>query len=155
MSKATQIPARILEALRALAAKGITVLREAWATEPTRVCWAGAAVIVFALAKLGIVVKQADVGEALLFVIPLLLGAIANRARVTPTLGARRRIVTEHEMKRTAEGELARLWKTQALAQNGDRASAAILAKLGITATSTLAVAHERKRRFKWAVVTV
>lgn len=62
-----------------------------------------------------------------------------------------RRIVTRHLVRRTAEKELARLWKLQADAAAPD--AAAELAQLGITATTTLAVRQERKRFYKWGIV--
>lgn len=59
-------------------------LRAAWANEPVRIVTLLVAVIVFAAAKVGIVLDQEDVGSALLLIIPILLGGEAARSKVRP-----------------------------------------------------------------------
>lgn len=59
-------------------------IKALWLAEPVRVVTALAAIIVFLAAKLGIVVDQQGVGEALLLVLPILLGGEGARAKVSP-----------------------------------------------------------------------
>lgn len=59
-------------------------LRALWTTEPTRVIALAVAVIVFVAAKLGLVVDEQNVGEALALVLPVLLGGELTRSKVSP-----------------------------------------------------------------------
>ena len=70
--------------LKALAAKALAALKAAWQKEPVRVRAIIASVIVFALAKFGIVVPEADVIQALALILPILLGGELARSRVNP-----------------------------------------------------------------------
>lgn len=62
-------------------------LRALWATEPTRVTTLLVAIVVFAAAKLGLVIDTQNVGEALALLLPILLGGELVRAQVTPNPG--------------------------------------------------------------------
>lgn len=64
--------------------KIIAAIREAWATEPVRVLTVVATVITFLAAKLGIVVDERSILEALEFVIPVLGLGFFARKQVTP-----------------------------------------------------------------------
>lgn len=59
-------------------------LRALWLAEPARVIAALAAVAVFVLAQLGVVVDEQSVGAALAIALPILLAGEATRARVSP-----------------------------------------------------------------------
>lgn len=59
-------------------------LRNVYAAEPSRVIALTVAVLVFTLAKLGVLVDEQNVGEALALVLPILLGGELTRAKVTP-----------------------------------------------------------------------
>lgn len=58
--------------------------KEAWATEPLRVLSVAAAIIVFVLAKFGVIVAEATVYEALLFILPILGLGVIGRKKVVP-----------------------------------------------------------------------
>lgn len=62
-------------------------LRALWQGNPVRVTAIAASVVVFALAKLGIVIDEQNVGEALTIVLPILLGGELARRKVTPYVG--------------------------------------------------------------------
>jgi len=62
----------------------MSYIRALWATEPTRIVTLLVAVIVFLAAKLGIVIDQDSVGEALLLTLPILLGGETVRQKVSP-----------------------------------------------------------------------
>ncbi len=62
-------------------------LRALWATNPVRVTAILTSIIVFAAAKTGILIDQADVLEALTLALPILLGGEIARAKVTPYQG--------------------------------------------------------------------
>lgn len=62
----------------------MSTIRALWATEPVRVLTLLTAVIVFAAAKLGVIIDEQNVGEALTLVLPILLGGEAARHRVSP-----------------------------------------------------------------------
>lgn len=62
-------------------------LRAAWANNPVRVTAITASVVVFGLAKAGIVIDEQNVGEALAIVLPILLGGELARSQVTPYQG--------------------------------------------------------------------
>lgn len=64
--------------------KLVTALKQAWATEPTRVISLLASLIVFVFAKAGLVVNQATLLEALAFIVPLLVGGELTRSQVRP-----------------------------------------------------------------------
>jgi hypothetical protein len=55
-----------------------------WVSEPNRVIAVLAAVVVFAAAKFGIVVAKQSVVDALVLVLPILLGHEIARKQVTP-----------------------------------------------------------------------
>jgi hypothetical protein len=63
-------------------------------------------------------------------------------------------IITHHMVKRTAEHELGRLWTVQQRALAGDLGAKAELGRRGIGTESKLAIHHERRMFFKWAVVS-
>lgn len=62
-------------------------LRAAWANNPVRLTAITASIVVFAAAKLGVVIDQADVLEALGLALPVLLGGELARSQVTPYQG--------------------------------------------------------------------
>ncbi len=62
-------------------------LRALYVTEPVRSVAMLVAVVVFAAAKLGVVVDEQNVGEALLLILPVLLGGEAARQQVSPAVG--------------------------------------------------------------------
>lgn len=62
-------------------------LRSAWANNPVRITAIAASVVVFALAKAGIVIDEQNVGEALTIALPILLGGEVARSQVTPYQG--------------------------------------------------------------------
>lgn len=62
-------------------------IKALWATEPVAVTTALVAVVVFVAAKLGLVVDEQNVGEALALVLPVLLGGAAARQKVSPASG--------------------------------------------------------------------
>lgn len=62
----------------------MAVLQDLWRREPVRVVAVLASLIVFVLAKAGVVVDEQNVGEALLLVLPILFGGEAARDHVVP-----------------------------------------------------------------------
>lgn len=62
-------------------------IRALWVTEPVLVVSSLVAVIVFVLAKLGVVVDPQNVGEALTIALPILLGGAVARHKVSPAIG--------------------------------------------------------------------
>lgn len=62
-------------------------IRALWATEPVRVVTILVAIVVFIAAKIGVVLDPQDVGDALLLLLPILLGGELARANVTPYMG--------------------------------------------------------------------
>lgn len=62
-------------------------IRALWANNPVRVITILASIVVFAAAKLGVVVDEQNVGEALALVLPILLGGEVARSQVTPYQG--------------------------------------------------------------------
>jgi hypothetical protein len=62
-------------------------LRALWKGNPVRVASIAASGVVFAAAKAGVVLDEASVGEALLTVVPILLGGEVARAQVSPHVG--------------------------------------------------------------------
>jgi hypothetical protein len=65
----------------------IDYVRILWQREPARIVAALASLVVFAAAKVGLVVDEQSVGSALLLVLPILLGGEATRAKVSPIVG--------------------------------------------------------------------
>jgi hypothetical protein len=65
----------------------LTRFKALWTTEPARVTTILVAVIIFVAAKLGLIVDEQNVGEALALLLPILLGGEIVRAKVTPALG--------------------------------------------------------------------
>jgi len=59
-------------------------IKALWVTEPVALTTALVAVVVFVAAKLGILVDEQNVGEALGLVLPILLGGAAARTQVSP-----------------------------------------------------------------------
>ena len=62
-------------------------LRALWKGNPVRCASVAASVVVFGAAKAGVVLDEASVGEALLTVVPILLGGEVARAHVSPAVG--------------------------------------------------------------------
>lgn len=62
----------------------MNLIRALWATEPVRVITIVAAIVVFVFAKAGVVIDQQDVLDALVIVLPILLGGEAARTQVSP-----------------------------------------------------------------------
>jgi hypothetical protein len=59
-------------------------IKALWVTEPVAVTTTVAAIVVFVAAKLGILIDQQNVGEALGLILPILLGGAAARQKVSP-----------------------------------------------------------------------
>lgn len=62
-------------------------LRALWANNPVRVTAILASIVVFVAAKLGVVVDEQNVGEALAIALPIVLGGEVARSQVTPYVG--------------------------------------------------------------------
>ncbi len=62
-------------------------LRAIYVTNPVRVITFAVALVIFLAAKLGVVVDEQNVGEALLLILPVLLGGEAARQQVSPAAG--------------------------------------------------------------------
>lgn len=62
----------------------MSFIQDLWTREPARVIAVLVAVVVFALAKAGVVVDEQNVGEALALILPVLLGGEAIRSQVAP-----------------------------------------------------------------------
>lgn len=58
-----------------------------WKNNPVRCASVLASIVVFAAAKLGVVLDEQSVGEALVAVVPILLGGELARGQVTPFTG--------------------------------------------------------------------
>lgn len=82
-----RIIAKLRSLLRALAAPLTRLLTVLWATEPVRVLTFAVAVVVFLAAKVGIVLDPQEVQDALVIVIPILLGGELARRQVSPAAG--------------------------------------------------------------------
>lgn len=67
--------------------KLLDLARALWAREPARIATLGAAAIVFVLARLGVVVSEQSVIDAILLVVPILLAGETVRAHVAPIKG--------------------------------------------------------------------
>lgn len=74
--------------MKAILDRAYQALLGVWQREPARVVTVLAAVVVFVGAKLGVVVNEQDVGQALLLILPVLLGGEAVRRRVSPAAPA-------------------------------------------------------------------
>lgn len=62
-------------------------IKALWTTEPARVTTVLVAVVIFAAARLGLVVDEQNVGEALALLLPIVLGGEIVRQKVTPAPG--------------------------------------------------------------------
>ncbi len=67
----------------------IAFLKKLWATEPTLVISALVAAVVFVCAKLGIVVNAVGIEQAIAYIIPILVGGVAVRSKVSPISAAK------------------------------------------------------------------
>ncbi len=65
----------------------LNYLRVIYVTNPVRVITFAVALVIFLAAKLGLVVDEQNVGEALLLILPVLLGGEAARQQVSPAVG--------------------------------------------------------------------
>jgi len=63
----------------------LAFLHGLWAKEPTRITSAIVAVVLFVAAKVGVVIPEADILEALGLILPVLFGGEVVRRKVTPT----------------------------------------------------------------------
>lgn len=62
----------------------LDTIRALWVTEPVRVLTLLTAAVVFAAAKLGVIIDEQSVGEALALIVPVLLAGEAARGKVSP-----------------------------------------------------------------------